>query len=171
MDFFGLEIDYLTILLAFYTVAGAYLIFRWSRNRDKMLVRIKYAKEKKMLVAPEGDTVKLGEQQSLGKGKGSIPAWRVKFTMACLYFSGWPFKRLTIDVMPDAKEAIPYFADLTPDKIPKWTRKEHEEYAQLDVLRSLRSLGEQKTSIVMWIIIVLIIIDIALPFLMGRIRF
>ena len=91
--------------------------------------------------------------------------------MACLYFSGWFKNRLTLDVMPDAKEAIPYFKPLDPDKIPKWTKKEHEEYATLTGLKALQQLGEQKTSMVMWIIVALQIIAIIIPFLSGRIRF
>lgn len=159
------------IMIGIYSLGIAYFIIRWYRNRSKLLVRIKYPKEKRLLVTPEGDYVTLGEKQSLGRGKGFAPAWTVNFSMACLYFTGWFNNRLTLDVMPDAKEAIPYFKPLTEDKIPKWTKKEHEDYATLTGLKALQQLGEQKTSMVLWIIVALQIIGLILPFVMGRIRF
>lgn len=155
------------LIFAFYGTIAGIIALRWYQNKDKYLIRIKYATEKKMLVAPEGNEI------ILDKGKGRHPSWRVKFDMACLYFSKQNFglsKRLTMDVMPDASEAIPYYKPLKDEKdIPKWTRKEHEEYANLDVLKALQKLGAQRTSPILWIIIVLVIVAIIVPlFLSGR---
>lgn len=161
------ELTVYMIMAGIYSVAIAYFVFRWHSNKDKYLVRVKYPTEQRLLVKPEGAKL------TLAKGKGRFaPAWNVDFDLGCLYFTkGWFSKRLTMDVMPDAKKAISYHRDIKETDIPLWTRAEHNEYATLTGLKALQQLGEQKTSLVMWLIVALQIIGLILPFVMGRIRF
>jgi hypothetical protein len=156
-------------LAAFYALIIGYLVIRWSRNRDKYLIRIKYPTEQKLLIKPDGKII------VVEKAKGRRLGWKFNFDVGCLFFTkGWFTKRLTLDVMPDAKAAIPYGRLQTPEDLKNiaiWDRKTHEEVATLEGLRALAHLVEQKPSLLLYIVILLQIISLILPFLEGRLRF
>jgi len=133
----------------------------------RILVRVKrpigeIAKLKKVLI--DGKTI------LYHKKKGLRPEWKIKFTNQSLYYTrilGF-FKVLTIDVFPEAPEAIKYDYEVAKADTPKYDKTTSHFFVHKGVREALSSEMDKKPSFIQYLPIILMIIALGLLYLISR---
>lgn len=133
----------------------------------RILVRVKrpigeIAKLKKVLI--DGKTILYQKQ------KGLRPEWKFKFTNQSLYYTRilFLFKILTVDIFPEAPEAIKYDYEIAKVDTPKYDKTTSHFFVHKGVRKALSSEMDKKPSFLQYLPIILLMIVLGFLYLISR---
>lgn len=144
------------IILGYTTGFFAVLLYMATRNRGKILVRLKSAlKESEVWMKPDWRENSITMMKEKDKDSG----WTFKFTNKALLFKTGYFglkRYFAVEVFPYAKSAIEFDCESETINAPHWDKKTEENMFRAKVIRAAGETG-QKLHIPLALYLILII--------------